>query len=89
MCGMGVPGHDRRAPSRTNTVDMRRESGGDRCPRLLQVPTATFRLLYCLFVIEHERRRILHFNVTPHPTADWVNQQLRKAFPGAGILRTQ
>jgi putative transposase len=45
------------------------------------VPTVTFRLLYCLFVIDHGRRRILHFNVTAHPTADWVVQQLREAFP--------
>ena len=45
------------------------------------VPTATFRLLYCFFVIAHDRRKILHFNVTAHPTADWVCQQLREAFP--------
>ena len=51
------------------------------------VPTATFQLLYCFFVIEHGRRRILHFNVTPHPTADWVVQQLREAFPGAAPYR--
>jgi putative transposase len=53
----------------------------------LTVPTTTFRLLYCLFVIEHGRRRILHFNVTAHPTADWVVQQLREAFPEAGPYR--
>jgi transposase InsO family protein len=47
---------------------------------LFSVPTATFRVLYCFFVIEHERRRILHFNVTRHPTAEWVVQQLREAF---------
>ena len=47
------------------------------------VPTVTFRLLYCFFVIEHGRRRILHFNVTRHPTAEWVVQQLREAFPEA------
>jgi putative transposase len=45
------------------------------------VPTVTFRLLYCFFVIEHARRKILHFNVTPHPTAEWIVQQLREAFP--------
>ena len=45
------------------------------------VPTLTFRLLYCFFVVSHDRRRILHFNVTAHPTADWVCQQLREAFP--------
>jgi transposase InsO family protein len=45
------------------------------------VPTVTFRLLYCFFVIDHGRRKILHFNVTAHPTAEWVIQQLREAFP--------
>ena len=45
------------------------------------VPTATFRVLYVFFVIEHGRRRIVHWNVTEHPTSDWVIQQLREAFP--------
>ena len=45
------------------------------------VPTVTFRVLYCFFVIEHERREILHCNVTPNPTAEWIVQQLREAFP--------
>jgi len=51
------------------------------------VPTVNFRLLYCFFVIEHARRKILHFNVTQHPSADWVVQQLRAAFPEAGSYR--
>ena len=45
------------------------------------VPTVTFRVLYCFFVIGYDRRRILHFNVTKHPTSFWVVQQLREAFP--------
>src|SRR3984893_3385361 len=45
------------------------------------VPTITFRVLYCFFVISHDRRRILHFNVTKHPTSSWIVQQLREAFP--------
>jgi hypothetical protein len=45
------------------------------------VPTVTFSLLYCFFVISHDRRRILHFNVTRHPTSRWIVQQLREAFP--------
>ncbi|HEY1206995.1 MAG: integrase core domain-containing protein [Bryobacteraceae bacterium] len=44
------------------------------------VPTVTFRLLYCFFAIDHGRRQILHFNVTAHPTAEWVAQQLRETF---------
>ena len=51
------------------------------------VPTVTFQLLYCLFVIEHGRRKILHFNVTRHPTAEWTLQQLRETFSGAGPHR--
>jgi len=45
------------------------------------VPTLTFSVLYCFFVISHDRRRILHFNVTRHPSSVWVIQQLREAFP--------
>ena len=45
------------------------------------VPTLTFQLPYCFFVIEHSRRKILHCNVTRHPTAEWVVQQLRETFP--------
>jgi hypothetical protein len=45
------------------------------------VPTLTFGILYCFFVIAHDRRRILHCNVTRHPTSAWVVQQLREAFP--------
>jgi hypothetical protein len=51
------------------------------------VPTVTFQVLYCFFVIEHARRRILHFNVTPHPTSEWIVQQLREAFPEAAPYR--
>jgi transposase InsO family protein len=47
----------------------------------LTVPTLTFRVLYCFSVIEHNRRQILHFNVTEHPTGPWIVQQLREAFP--------
>jgi len=45
------------------------------------VPTLTFSVLYCFFVIAHDRRRILHFHVTRHPNSFWIAQQLREAFP--------
>jgi transposase InsO family protein len=45
------------------------------------VPTITFNLLYCFFVISHGRRRVLHFSVTRHPTSTWIVQQLMEAFP--------
>src|SRR6266853_6968947 len=44
-------------------------------------PTITFGVLYCFFVISHDRRRILHVNVTKHPTSARIIQQLREAFP--------
>ena len=45
------------------------------------VPTLTFGVLYCFFVISHDWRRILHCNVTQHPTSAWTIQQLCEAFP--------
>ncbi len=45
------------------------------------VPTVTFRLLYVFIVLAHDRRRLLHFNVTAHPTSEWTAQQLVEAFP--------
>lgn len=51
------------------------------------VPTATFRVLFGLVILAHRRRSIVHFNVTEHPTAAWVAQQLREAFPEDGAPR--
>ncbi len=45
------------------------------------VPTAAFRQLYGLVILHHGRRHVTHVNVTAHPTAAWVRQQLREAFP--------
>jgi hypothetical protein len=43
------------------------------------VPTATFRILFVIVVRSHERRRVLHFGVTEHPTEEWTMQQMREA----------
>ena len=45
------------------------------------VPSATLRVLFVFVVLAHDRRRIVHFNVTEHPTAQWTAQQLVEAFP--------
>jgi putative transposase len=45
------------------------------------VPTLRFHILYVFLVLAHDRRRVLHCNVTAHPTAEWTGQQLREAFP--------
>ncbi len=45
------------------------------------VPTVTFRVLFVFVILAHERRRIIHFNVTESPTAKWTAQQIVEAFP--------
>jgi len=45
------------------------------------VPTVTFKLLYVLVVLSHDRRKIVHYNVTDSPTAAWTGQQVIEAFP--------
>jgi len=47
----------------------------------LTVPTATFRALYVFIVLAHDRRRVLRFNVTEHPTAAWTAQRIIETFP--------
>jgi lysylphosphatidylglycerol synthetase-like protein (DUF2156 family) len=46
------------------------------------VPTATFRVLFVFVVLSHARRRVLHFQVTEHPSQEWATQQMRKGSPG-------
>ncbi len=63
---------------------------GKRCARLRSPkhfmmlagasPTATFRILFVLIILSHDRRRILHVNVTAHPTAAWTARQLLEAY---------
>jgi putative transposase len=51
------------------------------------VPTIRFQILYVFIVLAHERRRIVHFAVTAHPTAEWTAQQLGEAFPWENVPR--
>ncbi len=76
--GKNIPTTDQRQRYRTFLANHRDcLAGMDFCV----VPTATFKLLYILVVIHHGRRKIMHFNVTYHPTRQWVIRQLREAFP--------
>ena len=45
------------------------------------VPTATFRILFTFVVLRHDRRQVVHFNVTAHPTAEWTAQRVVEGFP--------
>jgi transposase InsO family protein len=51
------------------------------------VPTATFRVLFVFIMLAHERRCIMHFNITEHPTAQWTAQQIVEAFPWDTVPR--
>jgi putative transposase len=51
------------------------------------LPTLTFGVLYCFFVVSHDRRRILHCNVTRYPASAWITQQLRETFPDDSASR--
>jgi putative transposase len=43
--------------------------------------SVTFHILYCFVILCHDRRRVAHFNVTTHPTAEWTARQVIQAFP--------
>jgi len=45
------------------------------------VATASFRLLYALIVLRHDRRKVIHFDVTQNPTQAWLSRQITEAFP--------
>ena len=68
-------------PSQTWKTFLRNHVGCLASIDFLVVPTATFRLLFVFIDLHHERRCIVHFGVTVHPTSLWVSQQIREAFP--------
>ena len=55
-------------------------SRGDCGGGFLTVPALSFGILYCFFIISHDRRRIVHYHVTRNPNALWVGLQLRQAW---------
>jgi len=73
--------HRRKPPSQTWRSFLRNHAKDLVSVDFFVVPTATFRILYVFLVLEHDRRRIVHFNVTEGPSARWTGQQLINAFP--------
>ena len=70
-----------RPPSQTWSSFLDNHLGDIAAMDFFVVPTVTFRVLYVLLIISHDRRRILHFNVTTSPCAQWTGQQVVEAFP--------
>jgi transposase InsO family protein len=71
----------RKAPSPTWKTFLKNHARDLVALDFFTVPTVTFKVLFVLVILAHERRRIVHFNVTEHPTAQWTAQQVVEAFP--------
>ena len=73
--------HRRKPPSQTWRTFLGNHTDCLAAIDFFTVPTATFRILYVFIVLSHDRRHIVHFNVTANPTAQWTAQQIVEAFP--------
>lgn len=71
----------RKPPSQTWRTFLKNHMKQTASMDFFTVPTATFRVLFVFIVLSHDRRRIVHFNVTEHPTENRTAQQIREAFP--------
>ncbi len=71
----------RKPPSQTWKVFLNNHVQGLASVDFFTVPTVNFRVLFVFVVLAHHRRRVVHFNVTEHPTAAWTAQQILEAFP--------
>jgi len=76
---VGTPGQRRQTQRWSNFI--RNHATGILACDFCVAITATFHILYVFVVIEHKRRRLVHVNVTAHPTAQWTMQQFREAIP--------
>ena len=71
----------RKPPSQTWRTFLENHVGDIAAIDFFVVPTVRFQLLYCFIVLRHAQRRVVHFNVTLHPSARWTGQQVAEAFP--------
>jgi transposase InsO family protein len=87
MPGHCVGGPGQRGQSQRWSTFIRNQAKGIVACDFCVAITATFRILYVFVVIEHASRRLLHVNVTTHPTAQWTMQQFREAIPADHTYR--
>ena len=81
-----MPKH-RKPPSQTWKAFLSNHVQGLVSVDFFTVPTVNFRVLFVFVVLAHHRRRVVHFNVTEHPTAAWTAQQMLEAFPDDTVPR--
>src|SRR5258706_10995742 len=77
----------RRPPSQGWKTFLHNHADGIASMDLFVVPTLSFRLLYGLLILQHDRRQILWLGVTAHPTAEWISRQLSEAYGWKGQPR--
>ena len=68
-------------PSPTWRSFLRNQAAGIAAIDMFVVASASFRLLYVMIILAHDRRKIVRFDVTRHPTAGWLSRQVTEAFP--------
>ena len=68
-------------PSPTWRSFLHNQAAGIAAIDMFVVVLASFQLLYVMIILAHDRRRIVRFDVTEHPTASWLSQQRTEAFP--------
>jgi len=71
----------RKAPSPSWRTFLKNHASQMAAIDFFTVPTVNFHILYCFIVLRHSNRKILHVNVTAHPTAEWTGNQVVQAFP--------
>jgi putative transposase len=77
----------KRPPSQTWKTFLKNHMGVTVATDLFTVPTLGMRVLFVFLVLAHERRKVLHFGITEHPTSQWVGQQVVEAFTDRDVSR--
>ena len=76
-----MPKHPRKPSSQTWRAFLKNHMTNTVSIDFFTVPTVTFRILFVIIILKNNRRKVIHFNTTEHPTAQWTAQQIVEAFP--------
>ena len=76
-----MPKHPRKPSSQTWKAFIKKHMTNTVSIDFFTVPTVTFRVLFAIIILKNNRRKVVHFNTTEHPTAQWTAQQIVESFP--------